>query len=895
MTRDERPDPDALLRAFHAEESAKQTGRLRIFFGMSAGVGKTFAMLEAARQKISEGVDVVVGVVETHGRRETMALLEGLPVIPRKKIEYKGTVLEEMDIDAILSRKPEVVLVDELAHTNVPGSRHPKRYQDVIELLDAGIEVFTAVNVQHLASRKEAVEQITQIQIREVVPDTILERASQIELVDIAPVDLLKRLKEGKVYLGEKAELAAQNFFKEDRLTALREIALRLTAEKVDHELQRFTEVRGAASPWQTNERLLVAVSWSPYSERLIRATRRLAYNLEAPWIAVYVDNGRTLNDADQTQLTKNLNLARELGAEVVTTTDTDIAEALKRISRQKNVTQILVGRPTRRMVKDMIEGGTLLDRLVRENGEIDVHVIRHEGVQTYQPPIWEHFRLTSGFIQYWNVFWFLFGTGFVSGLLDPLIGYRAVGFIFLLAVLVVGLRGSRGPVIFAATLSALSWNFFFIPPRFTFVISEPEDFIMCVAYFVVAVITGFLTSRIRLHELLMRDREERTNILYEILQTITASREKREFLTKIMRRLGEMLDAECGVVLKSKEGKPDFTPKPYSPNLGEKERAVATWAFSSQKMAGLGTDTLSEADSLYIPLQGASEFVGILSFTPKKKRKLHPEQENLLFSVAKQVAISLERHFFETRLRESQRLEESEKLHQTLLNSISHEMRTPLTSIMGAATGLDEKGAAENPQYVKALAGQLLEASDRLNRVIENLLDMSRLNSGVLSLNLDWHDIRDLVGVTIQKLGRNVSQHKVLMDLPDSIPMLKIDFRFMEHALSNLILNAVTYSPAGKVVRISADTFENKVRLFVEDEGPGIPKEFLEDIFEKFYRIPGTPTGGTGLGLSIVRSIVEAHHGTVRAENRAEGGARFIMELPRDEMPDVVPGRSET
>ncbi|MEQ1877570.1 MAG: sensor histidine kinase KdpD, partial [Bdellovibrionia bacterium] len=886
--------PDALLKAYNAEELAKETGRLRVFFGMSAGVGKTYAMLQAARQKISEGCDVVVGVVETHGRRETMALVEGLPIIPRKKTEYKGTLLEEMDLDAILERDPEIVLVDELAHTNVPGSRHPKRYQDVNELLDAGIDVFTTINVQHLASRKESVEQITQIQIRETVPDSILERAAQVELVDIAPVDLLKRLKEGKVYLGDKAELAANNFFKEDRLTALREIALRMTAEKVDHELQRFTELKQGSSPWQTNERLMVAVSHSPFSERLVRATRRYAYNLEAPWVAVYVDTGKQLKDADQAQLTKNLNLARELGAEVMTTTDTDIAAALKRLARQKNVTQILVGRPTRRLIKDMIEGGTLLDRLVRENGEIDVHVIRHEGVPTYKVPFFEHFQFSSGFIQYWNTFWFLFGTAFVSGLLDPLIGYRAVGFIFLLAVLVVGLRGSRGQVFFAALISALSWNFFFIPPRFTFYIRDPEDIIMCVAYFVVALITGFLTSRIRLHELLMRDREEHTNILYEILQTITASREKKEFLTKIMRRLSEMLDADCGVVLRGKDGKADFTHKPYTPTLDEKEKAVAMWAFSNHKVAGWSTDTLPEAQGLYIPLQGASEFVGILIFKPKKKRKLHPEQENLLYSVAKQLAISLERHFLEKRLRESDRLEESEKLHQTLLNSISHEMRTPLTSMMGAATALEQPETAGNPQIVMALASQLRESSDRMNRVIENLLDMSRLNSGVLSLNLEWHDVRDLVGVTIQKLGKNVSQHKILMDIPDGLPMLKIDFRFMEHALSNLVLNAVTYSPAGTVVRISAKTEDGKLNLYIEDEGPGIPKEHLSEVFAKFFRVPGTPAGGTGLGLSIVRSIVEAHQGAVRSENRETRGARFVIELPIQEGPKP-PGEKDT
>lgn len=890
MREDDRPDPDLLLKAIDAGDGEPGKGRLRVFFGMSAGVGKTYAMLRAAHQRLREGADVMIGVVETHGRRETMALVENIPQIPRRRIEYRGTVLEEMDLDAILKRKPELVLVDELAHSNIPGSRHPKRYQDVIELLDAGIDVYTTVNVQHLESRKDAVESITGVQIRETVPDSILERAQLIELVDIAPTELLKRLHEGKVYLGEKAHLAAQNFFKEDRLTALREIALRLTAERVDKDLQRFVDVRQASAPWQTNERLMVAISHSPSSERLIRATRRLAYNLEAPWIAVYVDTGTPLNNADQTQLTKNIALARELRADVVTTTDTEVSSALRRIARQKNVTQIVVGRPTRRPLQDLFHG-TVLDQLVREAGEIDVHVIRHEGAPSAPSsvPLAQRWRFETGAGAYWNTFWSLAGLSFLCGFADPLIGYRAVGFVFLFGVLATGLATSVGPTLFMATLSALVWNFFFIPPRMTFAISQPEDLIMVIAYFVLASITGYLTSRVKAHERILREREDRTNALYEISQDIAGSRDKTEFLTKINDRVGRLLDGDCGIILRGLDGKLQINQnKTYSPMLNEKEQAVAVWAFESGKPAGWSTDTLTESRSLYVPLKTPAASVGLLVYRPRRGRKLSLEQENLMHSIVHQLSVSLERHFYESRVREARRLEESERLHQTLLNSISHEMRTPLTTVLGVATSLEDKDSIKKADYVEALARQLHEAGDRLNRVIENLLDMSRLNSGVLTLKFEWHDVRDLIGVTIGRLGLNLSRHRVDIDLPEHLPLIKMDFRLLEHALSNLLLNASMYSPPETEIRISAEMSLRSILISVEDRGPGIPAESLQRIFEKFYRVPGSPPGGTGLGLSIVQSIVEAHRGSVRAENREGGGARFIIELPASEPPPV-------
>lgn len=886
----DRLNPDELLSALREPEGSF----LRLFLGMSAGVGKTYAMLKAAHQKKREGRDIVVGLVETHGRAETAALLEGLEVLPRRTLSYKGTTVEELDLDAIIKRKPEIVIVDELAHTNAPGSRHKKRFQDVLELLDHGIEVYTALNVQHLESRKESVEAITQVVIRETVPDSLLERANQVELIDIAPRELLKRLKEGKVYLGDKAERAAQNFFKEDHLTALREIALRLTAERVDHDLQRFSQTSRARSLWQTNERLMVAVSHSPYSEKLIRTTRRIAYNLEAPWIAIHIDNGVQLNTEDQAQLTKNLNLATELKAEVITTTDTDVVEALKRVARQKNVKQILVGRPTRRWFKDLIEGGSLLDRLVRESLEVDVHVVSQEG-RIYEPPPSIRTRkinFLSKPIHYWYTLWFMFGVAFMAAVLNPLIGYQSIGFLFLLAVLVVGSIGAFGTVLFAASLSVLTWVFFFIPPIFTFQISVPADLALTVSFFVAAVLMGYLSHRIRSHESLIREREERTTVLYEILKDMTSSDSKDRFLPKVCERVGRLLGANCAVILASEDSSLIYdSNKLYSIELDEKSKATAGWAFKSNKVAGWSTDTLGESRELYVPMQGRSSMVGVFVFRPKSTKRLNGEQELLLFSVAKQLGITLERYFIEKRLEASRRLEESERLHQTLLNSISHEMRTPLTAILGAAHALEDDKAITDTSFVKAAALQLSHASERLNRVIGNLLDMSRLDSGVLQLKLEWEDPGDLIRSVVSKNSKILSEHRLEIELGPDLPLLKIDAPLLEHAISNLLVNAAAYSPKGTVIKLKTEISATAFILTVDDQGPGIPVPERPKIFDKFYRIPGTAAGGTGLGLSIVKSIIEIHGGTVAIAD-SEMGTRFKIELPlpheKPEAPEV-------
>jgi two-component system sensor histidine kinase KdpD len=885
---DRRPNPDELLGVIKAEQKRKSEAQLRIFFGMSAGVGKTYAMLGAAHEAKEDGLDVVIGVVETHGRQETLALVEGLEVVPRKEVSYRGTTFQEMDLEEILKRRPQLVVVDELAHTNAPGSLHPKRYQDVLQLLEAGIDVFTAVNVQHIESRKESVEKITGISIRETVPDLLIERANHIELIDITPTGLLKRLREGKVYLEERAERAAQNFFKEGPLSALREIALRLTAEKVDFDLKDYTKLNATEGPWNTNERLMVAVSHSPYSERLIRATRRYAFNLEAPWIAVNIDMGLSLSPKDQNQLSKNLSMARQLGAEVVTVSDVDITEALQRIAKQRNVTQVVMGRPTPRFIRDHLFGGTVLDKLVSESGDFDVHVIRQDSSPRPAESFFRRISGISNLIQYWYVLWIVILVTVLTSALANFVGFRSIGFIYLIGILFLSLVFSLGPVLFAATLSTLCWNFFFIPPRYTFAISSTEDILLCLSYFVVAVTTGYLTHRIRKHEKIFQEREERTQVLYQITKDIVAGGGKDIYLRKVATQLSQILRGDCGFVLLSAEGKMDF--QVISEDfwsLSEKEQAVAMWALDNGKAAGWATENLPLSRYHYMPIKSPDQAMGLLVFKPKKIKRLSIEQENLLFTVGNQVALSLEREMLEVKSKSADQLKESEKLHQALMNSVSHELRTPLTAIIGSASTLGEESVQNNPELRKELSAELIRSSLRLNRVIENLLDMTRLNSGVLSLKKDWYDVRELLRVTVRRLEKDLAGRPVDFAL-EEVPMIKIDYRLVEQVFSNLILNAVAYTAEKSPIHISVKTEGTLVVIKIRDQGKGLPPEDLEKIFDKFYRVPGTKTGGTGLGLYIARALVEAHGGQLTALNASQGGAEFAIQLPIETMPAV-------
>lgn len=879
-----RPNADELLASLKREESRRARGRLKIFVGMCPGVGKTFAMLEAARREYAAGRDLVIGYVETHGRKETDALVEGLPEIPRRSFEYRGVTLTEMDLDAVLARKPQLAIVDELAHTNAHGSRHPKRYQDVQELLDAGIDVFTTLNVQHVESRAEIVREVTGATIQETVPDSVFDQA-EIELVDLPPDELLKRLAEGKVYVPGRAQTAAANFFREGNLFALRELALRLAAEHVGQDVREYLQTRHLTGSWKTGQRLLVALSPSPLSQSMARWTRRLADNLQAPWIAVYVETGRALSDDEQTRLQKNLTVARELGAEVITTTDQEVVTALLRVARQHNVTQIVVGKPAGFRVFDLFRGGSMLSRLIRDSGNIDVHCVRAEAIEAESSVLPRLSRFDGR--QYLIALGTVALTTALNFLLRNWTGYYAVSLVYLLAMMILALFVGRGAILLSAAAAALLWNFFFLPPLYTFYITNFQDALMFGMFFVVALVMGQLTSRLRAQETAEREREERATALYLLTRELAEAKDFAELLGAVIRQLGTVFKADVAVLLPDAEGGEQLVPYPFGTlDISEKEASVAAWAFRNAKPAGHTTDTLPLAEGLYLPLVTPAGCIGVIGLRLKDSRNLSLQQRNLLENFLRQIALVLDRQQLRETETEAKLVAESERLGKTLLNSVSHELRTPLAAITSATSGLRDAGALNPAQ--QTLAEELDEATARLNRLVRNLLDLSRLEAGHVHPNLDWHDVRDLVHTALQNLGRTLAEHPVKIEIASGLPPMKLDSTLTEQILANLLSNAALHTPAGTPIEICARAESHELLLEVADHGPGLPPENSARLFERFERGANAAPGGTGIGLSLVKGFTEAQGGTVAAANRNGGGAVFTVRLPLTPMPPV-------
>jgi two-component system sensor histidine kinase KdpD len=886
MTEVGRPNPDTLLAAIQKEDARAKRGRLKVFFGMAPGVGKTYAMLEAARREQAAGRDVVIGYVETHKRQETDALTEGLPVIPRLTIEYRGVNLTEMDLDAVLGRRAQLVLVDEFAHTNAPGARHPKRYQDVLELLDAGIDVFTTLNVQHVESRAEAVRQISGAAIRETVPDTAFDGAT-FELVDLPPDELRTRLAAGKVYVPEAARAAQDNFFRPGNLSALRELALRFAAEQVGQDVLAYRQAQGVADPWKSGQRLLVAVSASPSSAALVRWTRRLAGELQAPWLAVSVELPQPLSREEQARLAKHLALARELGAQVINTTDGDLVRGLLRVAREQNATQLVVGKPVEGPVS-WLRNSSVLDRLIRESGNIDIHAVRAESeTPVFRKPFASVFAARDPRAYGWALGVVAGITG-LNAILQRWLGYQSLALIYLLSVVVLAMFVGRGPTLVAATLTALLWNFLFVPPVFTFRITGATDLMMFCTYFVVALAMGNLAARLRTQQAAERRREQRATALYLLTRELAQATDFADLLAIIIREVGKAAQAE--VALSLPEGMQASALTAYFAStwaIPEKEQSVAAWAFDHRQPAGRGTDTLPSAEGLHLPLVAGERAVGVLSLRFRDAAPLAADQRDLLEAFVRQVALVLDRQRLRDAEQDAKLLAESERLSKTLLDSISHEIRTPIAAITSAVSSLSE--AREAPQVRNAMVTEIQEAAGRLNRLVGNLLNMTRLESGHVKPKLDWCDVSDLIQSTLQALQKELTRHKVTTDVPAGLPLARMDFVLMQQALANLLLNAASHTPPGTAVRVSGAMEDKTLTLTVADEGPGLPPDELPLIFEKFYRARTAPAGGTGLGLAIVKGFVEAQGGTVKAANRPGRGAMFTVRMPVQEQPKVA------
>jgi two-component system sensor histidine kinase KdpD len=893
MAKEKRADPDALLASMKNEGR----GRLTIFLGAAAGVGKTYAMLESARERLAEGVDVVAGWAETHGRKETEALLEGLPAVPPHMLEYRGREFAEMDLDALLERRPELVLVDELAHTNIPGSRHARRHQDVEELLAAGINVYTTLNIQHLETLNDIVAQITGVIVRETVPDRILEDASQIQLVDIPPEDLIQRLKEGKVYVPEQAGEALRKFFRSGNINALRELALRYTAKRVDRQVEDYMRLHGIAGPWPAGERVLVCVSQSPFSAQLIRFARRMAEGLQAEWLAVNVETPRRkpASEADKDQLAKNLSLARELGAETITLTAGNVAEELLDLARKRNVSQIIIGKPLHSRLWEWLHG-SVVDKVIRQSQEISVHVIpgklKEEREKRAAVPARQAFKLAP----YTGVFLMLGLLTVLAILLRPYLELVDIALVYLLPVLFSAVRWGKGPAVFAAVIGLLMFDFFFIPPTLTFTVASLSYLISFAIFLLVALLTGTLSARLQQQVIRSRQRETRTAALYALSSEIAAVADLNTVLESVARKVADIVEGKVLLLLPGKSGKLKLQASSAEQGeslLVDNEWAVATWVYDHNEIAGRGTDTLGGASGLYFPLrteQGAQGVLGI--WFDGAERYLQPEQRRLLEAFAGLAAVAVARIQLTEQARETQLLAESESLRTSLFNAMSHDLRTPLASIIGSVTGLLEEGSVYTPDARRDLLQNIKQGATRMNRLINNLLDMARLESGMLQLHKEWCDIQDIIGVAVSRLEELLKSRPVEIKIQPEMPLLQADCVLIEQVLVNLLDNALKFSETGSEIVITASSDKKLAEVSVADRGQRIPAEDLERVFDKFYRLHSPrQVSGTGLGLAICKGIIEAHGGQIWASDNPAGGVIITFILPlSDEAPGSIP-----
>jgi two-component system sensor histidine kinase KdpD len=878
-----RPSPDALLAEIKSDDANGRRGRLKIFFGMCPGVGKTYTMLEAARQKALEGVDVVAGYVEPHARPDTEAILLGLEVLARKHVEYRGVTLEEFDLDAAMNRRPQLILVDELAHSNAPGSRHAKRIQDIEELLAAGIDVYTTLNVQHLESLNDVVAQITGVVVRETVPDRILDLAEDVELVDLPPDDLLERLREGRVYVPEQVGLASASFFRRENLTALRELALRVTADRVSAQVQVQHASRGIARPWATSERLLVCVGPSPLSARVIRSARRMAAAQHGQWMAVSVETPNLARKA-ALQVRRNLQLADRLGAETEELSGESVVDEILAFAAQHNISRIVIGKPSLPRWREWLRG-SIIDELIRRSGEIDIHVVKGEAesqklnVEDPKPAL----RKIAWF-SYVKALAVVMGCTLVAWGLFPYFFPANLAMIFLVGVVYIALRMGTGPSVMASILAPLLFNFFFTQPYYSFAISDTQYLLTFFVLLGLSLLISGLSNRVRRQTQAARMRYMRTVALYFMSRHLATTAKVDAMASFAARHLADVFGCPAAILLPNSSGRLSVLASHGDmPLESVNEQAAADWVRQHRKWAGRGTDTLPACQGLYVPLTASDHAIGVIGLRLVDELALvDPDQQHLLETFASQISLALQRAHLAEEAQAARIDAESQRMRNALLSSVSHDLRTPLATIAGASSLLAEQSETLTSDVRRELAESIYEESDRLNRLVTNLLDITRLESGAVQLKREWQPLEEVIGAVLRRLEKKRASHPIQLQVPANLPLVPIDSLLIQQVFLNLLENAMKYSSDGSPISLAASASKEGVLVEVADRGSGLERDDCQRVFEKFYRSSQQQsTGGVGLGLTVCRGIVEAHGGRIWAENRPDGGASFKFTIP--------------
>lgn len=894
---DQRPNPDQILAQVREQESKSSRGRLKIFFGAAPGVGKTYAMLEEARKLAAEGVDIVIGYAEPHIRPDTEALLLGLEIQPYRKIEYKNTTLKEFDIDAILTRKPTLVCVDELAHTNANGLRHPKRYQDIFELLEAGISVYTTLNVQHLESVNDVVERISGIKVRETLPDWVLERADEVQLIDIPPEKLIERIEEGKFYRQHQLEHVTRHFFNAGNLSALRELALRRTADRVDAQMSDFQKQQGSTGIWPTAEKLLVCVGPSPFSTQLIRATRRMAAALKSQWYAVYVETPRSLDLPEdvRARITQALRLAENLGGQAITLTGDHPATEIIAFARSRNIARIITGKPQQPRWREWLRR-SMVDDLIRNSGSIDIMVMRDETPiknNSYLPASSHDTSRTP----------YVIATGIVASttalgwFLYHVIGAQSrfsnanVLMLDLLGVLWVSLRVGRGPALFASFLAVVAFDVTVVPPYYSLAVSDTQYLLTFAAMFVTALAISTLTDRLKRQGIAARLRERRTAALLDLARDLAAIVDKPKLLESAAHHIAEVFDSQSAILLPDDHKKLiGATPADHMPIFDEKERSAAEWVFENGRPAGATTDTLPASLGLYIPLRSGENTLGVIALTGQHLQEFaDPDRLRLLEAYANIIAVALERAEFAETAKKAWERVESEFIRNTLLSGVSHDLRTPLAAITGSVSALIEGGNNVDDSGRRELLDTIADEADRMEKLINNLLDMTRLESGRVEIHAEPYPLAEVISSVLGRAKKRLADRQVKVTIPADLPLILADGALLEQVIMNIIDNALQYTPPGSPLEMAACANTNYVEIRISDSGPGLPIDDPDRVFQKFYRAQNAASHrGVGLGLAICRQIMDLHHGGIRAENRPSGGASFIINIPIATVPPV-------